>query len=165
MSHPRPHGQDLHHMALINYHRTLHYLHHAVQYPSYRTSVDLIAAALIISAYEMLSGNLSDWQGHLRHVYSILQAQSVHGEPAGLRSAAEWAFLGQDIWAALRYRQKPLARWVSQRTLEGLSPPELATRVLQIATEVASYYADNERAVGFQDRMDRATELHGMLGA
>lgn len=51
--------------AIQYYHSTLHYAQKAMQYESYNTSDELLATALIVSAYEMLDGSHRDWECHL----------------------------------------------------------------------------------------------------
>jgi hypothetical protein len=58
---------------LQNYYETLHYVQTALQYNTYTHSEQLLATALIISAYEMLdeADGRGNWQRHLKGVFWI----------------------------------------------------------------------------------------------
>lgn len=85
--------------VLQYYYETLRYVQRAMQYSGYKTSLELLATALIISAYEMLDNSTNDWERHLEGVFLIQRSQTIHGESGGLHSAAWWAWLCQDICA------------------------------------------------------------------
>lgn len=82
-------------LALQYYYQTLHYVQKAMQYSSYKTSLELLATTLIISAYEMLDNSTNDWERHLEGVFLIQRSQTLHGESGGLHAAVWWAWLCQ----------------------------------------------------------------------
>ena len=79
--------------ALQYYNETLHYLSKAMQYDTYKTSLELLATALIVSTYEMLDGSGRDWERHLQGVFWIQRSQVIHGDSKGLKQAVWWAWL------------------------------------------------------------------------
>lgn len=149
--------------ALQYYYQTLYYVQRAMQYPSYQTSLELLATTLIISAYEMLDNSTNDWERHLEGVFLIQRSQTIHGESGGLHSAVWWAWLCQDIWAAFREKRKTFTFWVPQKPLSALSPHELATRAIYITAKVISYCADATTEENIQRQMHEAIHLHTML--
>lgn len=149
--------------ALQYYYQTLHYVQKAMQYSSYKTSFELLATALIISAYEMLDNSTNDWERHLEGVFLIQRSQTIHGESGGLHSAVWWAWLCQDVWAAFREKRKTLTFWVPQKPLSALLPHELATRSIYITAKVVSFCADVVTEENLHDRMNEAVRLRTML--
>ncbi|BCR87316.1 uncharacterized protein ACHE_31303S [Aspergillus chevalieri] len=149
--------------ALQYYYQTLYYVQRAMQYPSYQTSLELLATTLIISAYEMLDNSTNDWERHLEGVFLIQRSQTIHGESGGLHSAVWWAWLCQDIWAAFREKRKTFTFWVPQKPLSALSPHELATRAIYITAKVISYCADATTEENIQRQMHEAIHLHTVL--
>ncbi|OGM51128.1 hypothetical protein ABOM_000020 [Aspergillus bombycis] len=149
--------------ALQYYYQTLHYVQRAMQYSHYKTSPELLATALIISAYEMLDNSSNDWERHLEGVFLIQRSQTIHGESGGLHSAVWWAWLCQDTWAAFREKRKTLTFWVPQKPLSEISPQELATRSIYITAKVISYCADVTTEEDIQQRVDGALCLHKMM--
>ncbi|KAJ5815078.1 hypothetical protein N7474_006855 [Penicillium riverlandense] len=149
--------------ALQYYYQTLHYVQRAMQYSGYKTSLELLATALIISAYEMLDNSTNDWERHLEGVFLIQRSQTIHGESGGLHSAVWWAWLCQDIWAAFREKRKTLTFWVPQKPLSTLVPHELATRSIYITAKVISYCADTATEENILRRIDGAVRLRKML--
>jgi len=71
--------------ALQYYNETLHYLSKAMQYDTYKTSLELLATVLIVSTYEMLDGSGKDWERHLQGVFWIQRSQVIHGDSKGLK--------------------------------------------------------------------------------
>jgi hypothetical protein len=69
--------------TLQYYNKTLHYIRKAMHYDTYKTSLELLATSLIISAYEMLDGSTQDWQRHLQGVFWIQRSQVIHGDSPG----------------------------------------------------------------------------------
>ncbi|PYH91367.1 hypothetical protein BO71DRAFT_421613 [Aspergillus ellipticus CBS 707.79] len=135
---PRLDNQDMPNKgeaALQYYYQSLHYVQRAMRFSSYKTSLELLATALIISAYEMLDNSTNDWERHLEG----------------------------DIWAAFREKRKTLTFWVPQKPLSALLPHELAMRAIYITAKVISYCADATTGENIQDRMDDANRLRGML--
>lgn len=149
--------------ALQYYYQTLHYVQRAMQYSSYKTSLELLATTLIISAYEMLDNSTNDWERHLEGVFLIQRSQVIHGESGGLHSAVWWAWLCQDIWAAFREKRKTLTFWIPQKPLSALSPHELATRAIYITAKVISYCAESTTTENIQHRIEGAMDLRIML--
>lgn len=149
--------------ALQYYYQTLHYVQKAMQHSGYKTSLELLATTLIISAYEMLDNSTNDWERHLEGVFLIQRSQVIHGESGGLHSAVWWAWLCQDIWAAFREKRKTLTFWVPQKPLSALSPHELATRSIYITAKVVSYSADAETEENIGRLIEEATRLRKML--
>ncbi|KAJ5300446.1 D-aminoacid aminotransferase-like PLP-dependent enzyme [Penicillium atrosanguineum] len=149
--------------ALQYYYQTLHYVQRAMQYSSYKTSLELLATTLIISAYEMLDNSTNDWERHLEGVFLIQRSQVIHGESGGLHSAVWWAWLCQDIWAAFREKRKTLTFWVPQKPLSVLSPYELASRAIYITAKVVTYCAESTAMDNIQHRIEGAMNLRIML--
>ncbi|OOF90689.1 hypothetical protein ASPCADRAFT_400658 [Aspergillus carbonarius ITEM 5010] len=162
----RPDNQDMPNKgeaALQYYYQTLHYVQRAMRFSSYKTSLELLATALIISAYEMLDNSTNDWERHLEGVFLIQRSQTIHGESGGLHSAVWWAWLCQDIWAAFREKRKTLTFWVPQNPLSALLPHELAMRAIYITAKVISYCADDTTEESIPSRVEDANRLRIML--
>lgn len=51
--------------------RTLHYVQRATQHSGYKTNLELLATALIISAYEMLDSSINHWERYLEGVFLV----------------------------------------------------------------------------------------------
>ncbi|KAL3464949.1 fungal-specific transcription factor domain-containing protein [Aspergillus heterothallicus] len=152
--------------SLQYYYQTLHYVQKAMQYSSYKTSLELLATTLIISTYEMLDDSSQDWQRHLEGVFLIQRSQVIHGDSGGLKSAVWWAWLCQDVWAAFRERRKTLTFWVPKKTYASLSPAELASRSMFVLAKVINYCSREESLlaeINLQERVDRAKHLRTML--
>ncbi|KAL2870459.1 Zn(II)2Cys6 transcription factor [Aspergillus lucknowensis] len=152
--------------SLQYYYQTLHYVQKAMQYSSYKTSLELLATTLIISTYEMLDDSSQDWQRHLEGVFLIQRSQVIHGDSGGLKSAVWWAWLCQDVWAAFRERRKTLTFWVPKKTYADLSPSELASRSVFVLAKVINYCSRDEciqTEINPQARVDRAKHLRNML--
>ena len=155
-------------IGLQYYYETLHYLQKAMSSQAYTVSLELLATALIVSMYEMLddSDSGSGWERHLKGVFWIQRSQLIHGETGGLRSAVWWAWLRQDVWAALRERRKTLSFWTPSKALTAMSPYELAARVIWIFAKAVDYCSDEEVARGEshqQVRVERADAIYDML--
>lgn len=149
--------------ALQYYYQTLHYVQKAMQYSDYKTSLELLATTLIISAYEMLDNSTNDWERHLEGVFLIQRSQVIHGESGGLHSAVWWAWLCQDIWAAFREKRKTLTFWVPQKPLSALSPHELAMRSIYNTSKVISYIAEGGTETNISHRIDEVARLREIL--
>jgi hypothetical protein len=152
--------------ALQYYNETLHYLSKAMQYDTYKTSLELLATALIVSMYEMLDGSGKDWERHLRGVFWIQRSQVIHGDSKGMRQAVWWAWLCQDMWAAFREKRKAFTFWKPSRTFDNLSPHELAARSVYIMAQVVNYCSREEseaEGINMSSRMERADQLSEML--
>ncbi|CAG8365616.1 unnamed protein product [Penicillium salamii] len=150
-------------LALQYYYQTLHYVRRAMLYPTYKTSLELLSTALIISAYEMLDNSTNDWEHHLEGVFLIQRSQTIHGETGGLQSAVWWAWLCQDLWAAFREKRKTLTFWVPQKPLSVLLPHELANRSIYNAAKVISFCATTTTSENIQRQINEATLLRTTL--
>ena len=126
------------------YYRTLHYCQEAMQYEDYKTSLELLASAFIISAYEMLDGSNTDWEKHLKGVFWIQRSQVIHGHSDGLRQAVWWAWLCQDVWAAFREKRRPFTFWRPDSSLADLNPSELAARAVYNFAHVVGFCARDD---------------------
>lgn len=165
---PERSSQDHPHreISLQYYYQTLHYVQKAMQYSSYKTSLELLATTLIISAYEMLDDSSQDWQRHLEGVFLIQRSQVIHGDSGGLKAAVWWAWLCQDVWAAFRERRKTLTFWVPKKTYADLSPSEIAARSMLVLAKVINYCSREEctlAEINLQARVDKAKHLRSML--
>lgn len=151
--------------ALQYYYQTLHYVQKAMQYSSYQVSLELLATALIISAYEMLDNSTNDWEQHLEGVFLIQRSQVIHGESGGLQAAVWWAWLCQDIWAAFREKRKTLTFWIPPKPLAALTPYELAGRSVYIIAKVINFCSQQAptAAGSIQTQIHEADCLHTML--
>jgi hypothetical protein len=149
--------------ALQYYNETLHYLSKAMQYDTYKTSLELLATALIVSAYEMLDGSGKDWERHLQGVFWIQRSQVIHGDSQGLRQAVWWAWLCQDVWAAFREKRKTFTFWKPTRTFDALSPYELAARSVYVMAQVVNYCSREEANAGRCNIASRDEEADHLL--
>ncbi|KAL4804487.1 fungal-specific transcription factor domain-containing protein [Aspergillus unguis] len=160
------HNQSHREASLQYYYQTLHYVQKAMQYSSYKTSLELLATTLIISTYEMLDDSSQDWQRHLEGVFLIQRSQVIHGDSGGLKAAVWWAWLCQDVWAAFRERRKTLTFWVPKKTYADLSPAEIAARSVFIFAKVVNFCSREEcllAEMNAQARTDKAKHLRDML--
>jgi hypothetical protein len=156
---PNPHLQ----VATQYYYECLHYLSQNLLYPSYSKSQEIIATALLISTYEMFDaeGEYSSgaWERHLRGIFWIQRAQNNNGETIdGLRRAAWWAWIRQDIWVAFREGRRVLTIWRPTRRLMDLSPDELCLRVVYICGRCVDFAA-NEKKYDINTRIDQGVKL------
>jgi hypothetical protein len=150
------------------YYETLHYLSQNLLYPGYAKSREIIATALLISTYEMFdaSGRYSDggWERHLRGIFWIQRAQDNNGESKdGLRRAAWWVWLRQDIWVAFRERRRTLTIWRPNKRLMDLNPDELATRVVYVCARCVDFAA-NEKHYDMPIQIEQGDKLLQALG-
>ncbi|KAK9427544.1 fungal-specific transcription factor domain-containing protein [Lipomyces doorenjongii] len=152
--------------ALQYYYQTLHYVQRAMQYDSYKTSLELLATTLIVSTYEMLDGSCHDWERHLEGVFWIQRSQLIHGESGGLKSAVWWAWLCQDVWVAFREKRKTFTFWTPTKSYADLSPDELAARSVYLAAKVINYCSREECEADkydLQTRIEQANQLQDRL--
>jgi hypothetical protein len=150
--------------ALQYYNETLHYLSKAMQYDTYKTSLELLATALIVSTYEMLDGSGKDWERHLQGVFWIQRSQVIHGDSKGLKQAVWWAWLQQDVWAAFREKRKTFTFWKPTRRFDDMNPYELAARSVYVIAKVVNYCSREEtEAEDISLRIERADQLQAML--
>lgn len=149
--------------AVTYYYKTLHYSQKAMRYDTYKTSLELLASSIIISAYEMLDGSSSkDWERHLKGVFWIQRSQVIHGDSEGLRAGVWWAWLCQDVWAAFRERRKPFTFWQPVRTLDDLNPYELAARGAYNFAKAVAFCATDQFIPG-DDIAARDAEADALL--
>ncbi|CAK7216948.1 hypothetical protein SEUCBS140593_003038 [Sporothrix eucalyptigena] len=141
-----------HAQAIQYYYETLHYLQHALQFPSYTMSEEILATAIVVSTYEMLDQSASNWQRHLKGVFWIQRSQDVNGASGGLRQAVWWAWLRQDIWAAFKERRTCFSFWkplIPQDDPENLvrrgDLNTLADRAVYLLSQAVNYAADAQR--------------------
>ncbi|KAH5412819.1 hypothetical protein HBI23_158080 [Parastagonospora nodorum] len=158
-THPNPHLQ----VATQYYYECLHYLSQNLLYPSYSKSREIIATALLISTYEMFDAegeyNSGAWERHLRGIFWIQRAQNNNGETHdGLRRAAWWQWIRQDIWVAFREGRRVLTIWRPTRRLMDLSPDELCLRVVYICGRCVDFAA-NEKKYDMNTRIDQGVKL------
>lgn len=125
--------------AIEYYHQSLGYIHKAMQYKSYNTSMEHLSTTLMISAYEMLDGSSREWERHLQGVFWIQRSLVNHGDSGGLKAAIWWSWLCQDIWAAFREKRAVFTFWQPQRTFADLDSWELAARSLLNFARVVDY--------------------------
>ncbi|KAI7777666.1 catalytic activity protein [Diaporthe eres] len=152
--------------ALPYYYKTLRYVQKAMQYNTYKTSLELLATSLIVSTYEMLDGSSQDWERHLHGVFLIQRSQVIHGDSMGLRQGVWWAWLCQDVWAAYRERRRPFTFWKPVRTFRDLEPFDLAARSVYLFAQVVGYCSREYMEDGAMEplaRIARAAELRSML--
>jgi hypothetical protein len=145
------------------YYETLQYLSQNLLYPSYTKSSEIIATAVLISTYEMFdaSGRYSDggWERHLRGIFWIQRSQDNNGETKdGLRRAAWWTWIRQDIWVAFRERRRTLTIWRPTRRLVDLTTDELATRIVYICARCVDFAA-NEKRYDMSIRIEQGDKL------
>ncbi|KAL0934769.1 Zn(II)2Cys6 transcription factor [Colletotrichum truncatum] len=141
--------------ALRYYYKTLHYIQEAMQYDSYKTSLELLATSSIVSAYEMLDGSRQDWERHLKGVFWIQRSQVIHGDSMGLKQAVWWAWLCQDVWAAFREKRRPFTFWKPLKTFDELDPYELAARSVYIFAQVVGFCSHEDIEAGKRDPLAR----------
>ncbi|GAW12468.1 hypothetical protein ANO14919_018370 [Xylariales sp. No.14919] len=154
------------HEALQYYYKTLHYIQKAMQYNTYKTSLELVATSLIISSFEMLEGSSQDWERHLHGVFWIQRSQVIHGDSKGLRQAVWWAWLCQDIFAAYLDKRKPFTFWRPLRSLADLDPYELAARSVYYFAQCVGYSSSEEIEAGKREPLSRISKgalLRGYL--
>ncbi|KAH7119681.1 hypothetical protein B0J11DRAFT_66232 [Dendryphion nanum] len=155
-------------VATQYYYETLQYLSQNILYPTYTRSGEIIATAILISTYEMFDaqGSYSDggWERHLRGIFWIQRSQDNNGESAdGLRRAAWWAWIRQDIWVAFRECRRTLTIWRPTKRLMSLTQGELATRIVYIAARCVDYAA-NEKRSDMSIRIEQGDKLLQALG-
>ncbi|KAI1266530.1 fungal-specific transcription factor domain-containing protein [Xylariaceae sp. FL1019] len=151
--------------ALTFYFTTLHYIREAMQYESYKNSLELLATASIVSAYEMLEGSRQDWERHLRGLSCIQHSQGIHGDSGGLKQAVWWAWLCQDVWAAWREGRKPFTTWKPDRALSQLDSFELARRSIYHFGQAVGFCCKEEVTLGRRNPADRLAKAEKLQRA
>lgn len=153
--------------ALQYYYQTLHYVQKAMQYSTYKNSLELMATTLIVSTYEMLRGSRRDWQQHLQGVFWILRSRQIEVEASSLESTTWWAWLRQDIWVAFRERRRTYSTWLPKKSCAELGSYELASRAIWILAQVVNFCAaadgGNDAEVPIAGRIGWAKALRKML--
>ncbi|OQD89828.1 hypothetical protein PENANT_c002G07598 [Penicillium antarcticum] len=151
-------------VAVQYYYETLRCLNKAMRHPSYASSHEVVATALLISAFEMIDGSNQDWERHLKGVFWIQRFQDNDGESGGLRQAVWWAWLRQDVWVALRERRRVFSFWQPKKPLSILSAPELATRATWLFAQCVNYASKEEQdTMELSRRLERGSELLYLL--
>ncbi|OGE50599.1 hypothetical protein PENARI_c016G04626 [Penicillium arizonense] len=151
-------------VAVQYYYETLRCLNKAMRHPSYASSHEVVATALLISAYEMIDGSNQDWERHLKGVFWLQRFQDNDGESGGIRQAVWWAWLRQDVWVAMRERRRVFSFWQPKKPLSMLSAPELATRATWLLGQCVNYASKDEQdTVEFSQRLERGSELLYLL--
>ncbi|KAK7542175.1 uncharacterized protein J3D65DRAFT_612875 [Phyllosticta citribraziliensis] len=149
--------------ALKYYYETLHYVQKAMQFDSYKTSLELLATALIVSTYEMFDGSRKDWERHLKGVFWIQRSQEINGESGGLRAAIWMAWLTQDTWAAFRENRRAFTIFRPTRALKDLNEYELACRSVFLFTKAVNYCSKEEVELEPSSIAARAAKADGLL--
>jgi hypothetical protein len=159
-------GKPVRPNGLQYYYQTLHYVQKAMQYPSYRSSLELTATSIIVSTYEMLHGSSNDWQRHLQGVFWMLRSRQIEVERSSLESTIWWAWLQQDIWVAFTEKRRTYSTWTPKKLCRELESHELAGRALWLLAQVVNYYSldlKGDTALTVQERVSWAGQLHEML--
>jgi hypothetical protein len=151
-------------VAVQYYYESLRCLSKAMRHPLYASSHEVVATALLISAYEMIDGSNQDWERHLKGVFWIQRFQDNDGESGGLRQAVWWAWLRQDVWVAMRERRRVFSFWQPKKPLPMLSAPELATRATWLLGQCVNYASKEEQdTMELSRRLERGSELLYLL--
>lgn len=130
------------------YCEALEYLANNITYPMYAASDEILTTVMMISTYEMIRSHTetgksnSIWGQHLKGAFWILRLQGNDGETSdGLRHAVWWAWVRQDIWAALREGRPTLTVWQPKTPLSDLPTAHLAERILYFTAKCVKYAA------------------------
>lgn len=149
--------------AIQYYYKTLHYIQEAMQFDTYKTSLELLSTTLVISTYEMLDGASENWERHLQGVFWIQRSQTIHGDSKGLRAAVWWAWLCQDVWAAFREKRRPFTFWRPVKQLNELDPHELASRSVYFFAQVVGFCSKPQRDEDGDDLTARIRQADNIL--
>ena len=151
------------HLATQYYYETLNYLSQAMPHQSYAQSSEILVTAVLLGTYEMFDGSNRNWERHLKGTFWILRTQDNDGESIGLRRAAWWAWLRQDVWAAFRDKRRTLTIWQPTRPLDSLLGSDLACRSLYLLSKAVEYSSDEVKET--QDLAKRLDEGNLILCA
>ncbi|KAI9148214.1 putative fructose-bisphosphate aldolase [Paramyrothecium foliicola] len=153
-------------LATQYYYETLQYLSQTLSFQSYADSLEILATAILISAYEMFGSsgpfNNSEWERHLRGAFWIQRCQDNDGESTdGLRRAVWWGWLRQDMFAAFLAGRPVMTFWRPKKSLRELNTDEYATRIVYISAKVVDFANVPSDAIAkdFQKRMVHANKL------
>lgn len=166
---PTTTSRDIQHSALKQvdaiqyYYKTLHYIQEAMQFDTYKTSLELLSTTLVISTYEMLDGASENWERHLQGVFWIQRSQTIHGDSKGLRAAVWWAWLCQDVWAAFREKRRPFTFWRPVKQLNELDPHELASRSVYFFAQAVGFCSKPQRDEDSDDLAARIRQADNIL--
>ncbi|KAJ5762853.1 hypothetical protein N7533_001534 [Penicillium manginii] len=150
--------------SAAKYHtESLRYLKSVIHHPSHTQNLDLVAAAVLISTYEMIDGSILNWKRHIEGIFWIQQFQDIDGECKGLQSALWWSWLQQDTWAALLERRRTLNIWKPERRIASSTAPELARYAWYLLGQCVNYISQEESQEVSVRRSDRGNELLQML--
>lgn len=157
------------HLATQYYYETLQYLSQTLLHPMYADSPEILATAMMISTYEMFEADVGeptksgDWERHLRGAFWIHRNQDNNAESIeGMRRAAWWAWLRQDIWAAFRAGRPTLTIYRPQRTIHEMNADDLASWAVFLAAKCVEFSAQGGMAIDHQNlrlRIDRGNYL------
>lgn len=142
----------------------------AMKQESYRSSDDLPATWLIICAYQMMGGSQKDREKHLQGSFLLQSTQLIHGESHGeshgIKKAAYWAWLSQDLWAAFQEKRELYTRWTPTKDYSNMTSYEIAARSVHLTARVVSYCSQTEIHQGkhnFKSRVAKADHLASLL--
>jgi hypothetical protein len=152
--------------ALDYYQKTLQYLQSAMQYTSYRNSLELLATVIVVSTYEMIDGSDQAWERHLEGVFRIIRSREALPESRGLQRAIWWSWLRQDVWAAFRERRRCLTLLSLESNYDAMDHWSMADHAVYLLAQSVNYCSDEERkkaGLDVQDRVARGIELLDLL--
>lgn len=157
-------------LATQYYYETLQYLSQTLSIQSYADSLEILATAILISAYEMFGSSgpfhNSEWERHLRGAFWIQRCQDNDGESKdGLRRAVWWGWLRQDLFAAFLAGRPVMTIWYPKKGLDELSVDEYATRILYISAKIVDFANSKAESTAkdFQKRIEQANKLWQVL--
>ena len=116
-------------------------------------SDEVIAATLLLRLFEQLTTAVTgiDSEQHLGGVSAFMNAENTAATAGGVRQAAFWIFVRQDLNVALEHQRPPkleLEKYTGQ--LELASPTDdwaWANRMVHITAEIAAYAFGPDRSV------------------
>lgn len=142
-------------LAVEYYHETLQYLQQAMKDEKFLRSDELLATVLIISTYELIDGAGQAWERHLKGIFWIQRSLDSNGESGGLRQAAWWAWLRQDLWASYRERRKLFTVFVPTKPYSTMDQWEIAEKIVYLAAQVVNFASDEETEAGKVNQKQR----------
>lgn len=134
------------------YSEALKYLAENISYETYTASDEILATVIMVSTYEMYrahagtNGSNSNWDQHLKDAFWIQRHQGSGGETSdGLRHAVWYAWIRQDIWAALCQGRPTLTIWQPKKALSDLSTVHLTERILFLTAKCVKFAANQKK--------------------
>lgn len=153
--------------AVQYYYETLQYLQYAMQFTSYKNSLELLATVLVVSTYEMIDGSeQGNWERHLKGVFWIQRSRDINGESGGLPQAIWWSWIRQDCWASFREQRRLFSFFKPTLPYASMSVTDKACRAIYLLAQAVNYSSEDERRAGqhdLQNRITRANELLDLL--